>query len=247
MKGYEHSMKLTSRLAMSVLLALVVSTAAEARERVFYYHNDHLGTPQVMTDQQGTVVWAAEYEPFGKATVITSTITNNLRFPGQYYDAETGLHYNWHRDYDPETGRYLQADPAGIRNGENHLYAYAKNNPVLYIDPEGLWAEVCVAFALRGIDHVWLDVNGTKRGFYPIKHRPFYPGEIRDDSKMEGHCGDLKVPECGGCTQDKFERCLLWNTPIGPVSDANYNLFIRNCGSYMYGVIKKCRENCGSY
>ena len=228
-------------------------TPAAARERVYYFHNDHLGTPQALSDAAGRTVWQAEYEPFGRAAVSEDPdgdgqrVVNNLRFPGQYYDAETGLHYNYHRDYDPETGRYLQPDPAGIKNGENHLYTYVMNNPVLFIDPEGLWAEVCVAFATRGIDHVWLDVNGTKRGFYPIKHRPFYPGEIRDDSKMEGHCGDLKVPECGGCTQEKFERCLQWNTPIGPVSNTNYNLFVRNCGSYMYGVIKKCRENCGSY
>jgi hypothetical protein len=51
-------------------------------------HNDHLGTPQKLTDSNGTVVWAADYKPFGEAT-----ITNNLRFPGQYYDAETGLNY----------------------------------------------------------------------------------------------------------------------------------------------------------
>jgi YD repeat-containing protein len=72
----------------------------------YYYHTDHLGTPQVMSDSTGTVVWAATYEPFGKATVTTQTIVNNLRFPGQYYDAESGLHYNWNRYYDPKTGRY---------------------------------------------------------------------------------------------------------------------------------------------
>ncbi|MEM4313444.1 MAG: RHS repeat-associated core domain-containing protein [Thermoplasmata archaeon] len=55
--------------------------------------------------------WDATYEPFGKATVTTATVTNNLRFPGQYYDAETGLHYNYYRYYWPETGRYISADP----------------------------------------------------------------------------------------------------------------------------------------
>jgi uncharacterized protein RhaS with RHS repeats len=58
-------------------------------------HNDHLGTPQKMTDSSGTVVWAADYKPFGEVTITVSTITNNLRFPGQYYDAETGLNYNY--------------------------------------------------------------------------------------------------------------------------------------------------------
>ena len=61
----------------------------------YFYHNDHLGTPQSMTDAAGDIVWEATYEAFGKATVDPdSTIANNLRFPGQYWDEETGLHYN---------------------------------------------------------------------------------------------------------------------------------------------------------
>jgi RHS repeat-associated protein len=106
-------------------------------------HNDHLGTPQKMTDSTGTVVWSADYKPFGEATVTVSTITNNLRFPGQYFDAETGLHYNYYRDYNPALGRYPQADPVGVlprgsRGGFNHLYAYVNNNPIRFTDPKGL-------------------------------------------------------------------------------------------------------------
>jgi RHS repeat-associated protein len=119
------------------LALLLCRSSASAREKVYYFHNDHLGTPQAMTDQAGTVVWAAEYEPFGKATVTSATVTNNLRFPGQYYDAETGLHYNWHREYDPDTGRYLQPDPIGLGGGTN-LYAYVSNNPVNRFDLLGL-------------------------------------------------------------------------------------------------------------
>ena len=64
----------------------------------YFYHNDHLGTPQKMTDGNGTVVWSATYTAFGEAIIDpTSTIINNLRLPGQYYDAETGKHYNWNR------------------------------------------------------------------------------------------------------------------------------------------------------
>jgi len=101
-------------------------------------HNDHLGTPQKMTDSSGTVVWAADYKPFGEATVTVSTITNNLRFPGQYFDAETGLNYNYFRDYNPMIGRFLQADPLGIQEGVNHLFSYTANNPINYEDPDGL-------------------------------------------------------------------------------------------------------------
>jgi RHS repeat-associated protein len=67
-----------------------------------------------------------------------STIANNLRFPGQYYDSETGLHYNYFRYYLPQSGRYMRPDPAGMREGTNHLYVYVSNAPLKYPDPLGL-------------------------------------------------------------------------------------------------------------
>lgn len=105
---------------------------------VYFYHNDHLGTPQKMTDGSGTVVWSADYKPFGEATITVSTITNNLRFPGQYYDAETGLLYNLNRTYNKDLGRYIEADPIGFQQGSNHLYAYVGNNPINQTDSTGL-------------------------------------------------------------------------------------------------------------
>ena len=99
-------------------------------------HNDHLATPQKMTNSSGVVVWSADYKPFGEATVTVSTITNNLRFPGQYFDQETNLHYNYFRDYNPVIGRYIEKDRIGLRGGIN-LYAYV-NNPISWIDPLGL-------------------------------------------------------------------------------------------------------------
>ncbi len=74
------------------------------------------------------------YSPFGKASITTKGLTFNLRFPGQYYDAETGLHYNWRRYYDPNTGRYITSDPIGLAGGIN-TYAYALGNPMIYTDP----------------------------------------------------------------------------------------------------------------
>lgn len=103
----------------------------------YFYHNDHLGTPQKLTRIDGAVVWNAKAEAFGFTVVDTaSTITNNLRFPGQYFDAETGLHYNYQRDYDPALGRYLQSDPIGMAGGIN-LYSYVFQNPLYYFDPTG--------------------------------------------------------------------------------------------------------------
>ena len=104
----------------------------------YFYHNDHLGTPQKMASVNGAVVWSTKFEAFGKADVnITSTITNNLRFPGQYYDQENELHYNYNRYYDPHTGRYLREDPIGFSGGIN-FFAYVDNNSTTKIDPTGL-------------------------------------------------------------------------------------------------------------
>ena len=98
---------------------------------------DHLGTPQQIFDNTGTTVWEAAYLPFGSAQIRMGAITCNLRFPGQYFDAETGLHYNWHRYYDPGTGRYLTPDPIGLAGGINP-FVYASNTPLNRIDPWGL-------------------------------------------------------------------------------------------------------------
>jgi RHS repeat-associated protein len=96
----------------------------------------------MITDDTGTAVWSAWYEPFGKAVVTDNQIDPvvfNLRFPGQYYDSETGLHYNWNRYYDPMTGRYVSSDPIGLEGGLNS-YLYATANPLTFVDPYGLWA-----------------------------------------------------------------------------------------------------------
>jgi len=84
-------------------------------------------------------VWEAVYKPFGEADVNpNSTVVNNFRFPGQYEDGETGLHYNYFRYYDPGSGRYLRADPLGLRMGVG-LYSYVRNNPINFKDIYGLF------------------------------------------------------------------------------------------------------------
>jgi RHS repeat-associated protein len=106
--------------------------------RYFYIHTDHLGTPIRLTDSSGTIAWAARYSTFGQAAgTATSTIAFNLRLAGQYYDAETDLHYNWHRYYDPTLGRYTTRDPLGLGAGVQ-AYGFAGANPVRYRDPLGL-------------------------------------------------------------------------------------------------------------
>jgi RHS repeat-associated protein len=116
------------------LLTKSDGTVALIRE---YVHPDHLATPQKMTDAAQQVVWDAQLRPFGEADAIAGTATNDQRFPGQLFDAESGLHYNYFRDYDPSTGRYLQSDPIGLAGGLN-TYAYVYDNPLIYIDSLGL-------------------------------------------------------------------------------------------------------------
>ena len=106
-------------------------------EKVYYYHLDHLGTPQEITSSEGEVVWSARYKAYGNlAQKDVERVENNLRFQGQYYDEETGLHYNRHRYYDPAHGRFINQDPIGLVGGDNN-YQYAPN-PVSWIDPLGL-------------------------------------------------------------------------------------------------------------
>ena len=111
-----------------------------------YYHNDSLGTPQALTNAQGELTWRGISEAYGLTLIDTSLTpqttgitTNNLRLPGQYEDTETGTYYNYFRDYDPVTGRYLQRDPIGMAGGFNP-YAYVNGNPLRFADPYGLWA-----------------------------------------------------------------------------------------------------------
>jgi RHS repeat-associated protein len=119
----------------------IVDDTDTPNEALYFVHNDHLGTPLKITDTTQQVVWAADYEPFGKADITTDAIASgkdfNIRFPGQYEDQESGLHYNYFRDYDPGTGRYVASDRIGLMGGLN-TFAYGENNPLRYADPLGL-------------------------------------------------------------------------------------------------------------
>ncbi|MBL1275075.1 MAG: RHS domain-containing protein [Ectothiorhodospiraceae bacterium] len=111
---------------------------------VYSYLKDHLGTAHQIVDNNSNIVWQGDYNSFGGVTETVSSIENNLRFAGQYYDEETQLHYNYFRYYDPATGRYITSDPIGLRGGLN-TYGYVGGNPNRYIDPYGLAGALPVA------------------------------------------------------------------------------------------------------
>ena len=126
-----------------------------ATETALYLEVDHLNTPIAARDQTGKLVWTWESDAFG-ATLpnedpgSTGTkVTINLRFPGQYFDRESGLHYNYRRYYDPKLGRYMSPDPVGLAGG-NNLYAYVNGNPISVIDPEGKRGVVVIVGAFVG-------------------------------------------------------------------------------------------------
>jgi RHS repeat-associated protein len=121
---------------------------------VYTIHADHLNTPRVIVDATNTPVWQwANQNAYGDNLPNedldgdSQSFEYNLRFAGQYFDTETKLHYNYYRDYDPATGRYLSSDPIGLAGGLN-TYGYVGGNPLLLTDPLGLyWSEEYVDYA----------------------------------------------------------------------------------------------------
>ncbi|WP_083207144.1 RHS repeat-associated core domain-containing protein [Pseudomonas sp. 24 R 17] len=103
----------------------------------YHYQLDHLGTPQELTAPDGEIVWSAHYRAYGEITRLDiGKVDNPLRFQGQYFDSESGLHYNRHRYYNPDIGRYLTPDPVKLAGGIN-AYQYVPN-PTGWVDPLGL-------------------------------------------------------------------------------------------------------------
>jgi len=124
-------------------VAVVKPAPTPQQVQVYYIQTDHLNAPRIILNNANIPVWRWDHaDAFGTTLPNEdpdgdgNTFEYNLRFPGQYYDQETGLYYNYFRDYDPGTGRYIQSDPIGLKGGLN-TYAYTYNNPVNLIDPDG--------------------------------------------------------------------------------------------------------------
>jgi RHS repeat-associated protein len=185
--------------------------AKASGQDLFFIHPDHLDTPRMMTDGGGASAWNLEARPFGDSENATGSETLNSRFPGQYYDEETGLHYNYFRDYKPLIGRYIQSDPIGLDGGLN-IYEYAAQNPLVVIDPMGLDILVCTRktdWKLGNHAYMW---DTRPRGGYgnPPQTMPRSCGTGDNRGKEKGpkfdHC--LRVKRSRGKESEIMACCL---------------------------------------
>lgn len=168
---------------------------------VYYYQNDHLGTPKRMVDRSGRVVWHARYSAFGQVDILIDQVSNPLRFPGQYHDRESGLYHNYFRDYDPMLGRYIQRDPIGLWGGIN-AYGYAQQNSLIYFDPYGLYTLVDAQRSLRNKGVIPENHNGRAASSYS-KEQVFDEWlalEKSDQSWLD------ELPECPESLDDCYDQ-----------------------------------------
>lgn len=234
---------------------------------IFYLHTDHLNTPRRLTRvSDNAIVWRWDGDAFGNGAPDEDPDGNGLvvafhhRFPGQYFDTETGLHYNYFRDYDPQIGRYVESDPIGLEGGVN-TYAYVGANPISVADPLGLYVKKCsrVLGNTRGkraaswnpLRHDYLNVSGTFVGLYPGNGDVWGQGRVIKDPNYEdddGKCTDV-------CRDPDFDQYVLdaaaknqptycpiaagWGGLLGGIA---YAAGARNCQTWASEVLETAKR-----
>jgi len=199
----------------------VIDTNPDGTTSAYAIETDHLGTPRLLTDATQAPRWRWTSPPFGEVLPDENpsglgAVAFNLRFPGQYYDKESGLNYNWHRYYDPETGRYDQSDLIGLNGGWN-TFAYVGGNPLTYSDPTGLLsiaacanpvnAAACAAAGI-GIVGTGAAIQNNAISIDPSKPTaPQLPGYVDPSSTSTG-TEEIPCPPDGGPSLDPRERCF---------------------------------------
>lgn len=126
----------TSETSLSYVYVLGQHFAMVEGKEKYFYHTDHLGSTVLVTNEAGQTLWDSEYTPFGQLTIETSLFAHAMKFTGKDLDLDTGLYYFNARWYDASLGRFISEDP--IKDGLN-WYAYVNNNPLVYVDPTGLF------------------------------------------------------------------------------------------------------------
>jgi RHS repeat-associated protein len=182
-----------------------VRTSAAGGVDIYPIYSDHLNTPRLITDATNRTVWEWPVDTFGAGVANENpsglgTFAFNLRLPGQYYDAETGLHYNYFRDYDPGVGRYVESDPIGLKGGVN-LYLYVSASPVRWSDPYGLEGG---GFATRYGNWCGKHWSGGHQG-PTIPQNPMGPVDSADECCMtHDYCyARFECESCGSGSERK--------------------------------------------
>ena len=143
-------------------LAQIFDNAKDGKQYIAYFHNDQVGIPREMTDINGNLLWYGEYTAWGRLKKDERVYRNAhqpFRLQNQYYDEETGLHYNLFRYYEPEAGRFVNQDPIGLWGGEN-LYQFA-DNALVWFDPLGLKKNYAQRLGTAGERRVMKYLEGT--------------------------------------------------------------------------------------
>ncbi|VAW98248.1 hypothetical protein MNBD_GAMMA22-2437, partial [hydrothermal vent metagenome] len=150
---------------------MAVSSITNGAVLTTYYHNDQLGSPIAASDEYGFKLWTEHYQAYGERTVNNANADQNrFWFTGKPQDSNTGLSYFGARYYDPLIGRFMSVDPVGAREGDVHnfnRYAYANNNPYMFVDPDG--KDALPGFArdmakMQGRDMVEYDAANKRLG-----------------------------------------------------------------------------------
>ena len=200
---------------------------------ISFVRADHIGRPVFATNATGVKTWTATYTPFGGVHTSTGA-PPSARFPGQWFQSESGLHQNWMRDYDPTTGRYLQADPLGLVDGAS-VYGYVKQNPGRWIDPTGLEVAIIWNFPVPGnpFGHCAVAVNGLVWSF-GTKHPDGTPyDEYMNDMRKSGRAATVvklhTSPAQDRAAQDYLEE---WSRNKPP-----YDALSENCANVCQGAM----------
>ena len=232
--------------AAPTVSASVVIAVQAAVAQLYFIHADHLGTPRAITrPSDNKVVWKWKNDDaFGNNDANENPLGQgafeyNLRFPGQYRDKETGTHYNYYRDFDASTGRYIQSDPIGLAGGLS-TYGYALGNPTSFIDPYGLDVQVCFyGGAAGGFGHVGFGPpGGATRGFYFANDESAFggKGEIQLDKQSPSQFDGCKVISA----DEKQDKCMDNCRKDRTTTPGTYHLTKRNCTMYTRDCLAKC-------
>jgi len=188
-------------------------------DKAYFYQIDQLGTVREVTDDDGQLLWSGNYQAFGQCQVDNSArITNPLRFPGQYWDEETELHYNQFRYYDPQTGRYLTKDPISYLSGDFNLYRYGKNDPVNQSDVLGLKVMAVPFFyeAIIGGLGLLIAYFGGKAIVETVEIMSTDSCQGCSEMANEGEEGGATAEEGDGTTSENTNATHEESTPASP-------------------------------